>query len=1227
MGKSADEVTVMEVARTVRRKLTQSTLFPCKAENSSAEKVPNFSDDDDGECSGTQGRKKRKPRGKSTTPQPKPAKKKIANGNGCPNGMMENQDFPSMKSPRKPRQKQQTNITPSKKVKARMNSSAEPELPTEEKPQTIPDLRLEAKLSAEENSRIFAGKQIHPFFSSRKTSKIIRETIKADAGCCTFDKNDSSESFCPIHVFESARDDTPVLDWSRWIFTERSFFNFIQVHEMMDNSSRESFIDSVHFDNYLKVSCASSKSHADGISVDHYAGKGCHHPTLINENVEHEMGRIGVCSNHAGHGKYCVDGKKISILQNRNQGLINRNYDMLWTKKYQPEKATEVCGNIESVKYLSDWLHRWNAKDLQCRESANGGTSNASESSDHEYYESDSDSERISEGDKLKNVLLVTGPIGSGKSASIYACAKEEGFNVIEVNTSDWRNGALVRQKFGEAVESHSVNRLNEHEASQSKQHKSDSLNDHMKSQEAENEVVEFITVANEDAACSSVDMSAEGPHAKNKLPCDRDKLKTLVLFDDVDIAFTEDRGFIGAIQHLARVAKLPIILTTNSNQSILPDSLDREEIYFSRPSLTDILDHVIAICAAEKASIQPSLAQSFTEFFHGDIRKTIMHLQFWCQSTVCVKDKKLLENNAPQVFNLEVAHQLLMRLIPWGFASELSELIEVELNKSLNLQEEYSALFEANEDKLLNEIRHRGSQMHLHEDFMVAKKDAMLKRSNSYHNPDPYDVAVKNQDKSNSSGSPIAFSRKNKKRKCDYVLSLSEDDEVCDYKRSAISVQVTTHAGISVVDCEHKSSNPKPADYCSSSVVNNLSLPDPSLKILPLETKGNLETQIQFSENDLQIQDSCGVADISCVPESSFVPETRINDEQEESCRSVSYDPSSDMMTAVSSSIMLPQNLTIVEVECYDECLSRLHIDSQNMVNSYDINVESIHNEDVGDSLVEHFEIATGRWQLMDECSQMDFNRGEPIHRNDVCEKTGLVQEAWDRLRESHQDLGKYVTSDQKYASPILKVTFAASNLMSEADLLSPDFQLAGNCSAEPSTFPSEQSDAFRYYDEQLHITTTFFDHGFHLYAKDVKEVVASMSQKVDSAQEMSTCNADMMVLGKLVAQGVGTSKLWQHETSDCGPSEREANSGCLDIVRSIVPPRSYLVVRGETLHEYISCLNNISRSETSRLSSGVDDAKGRRGRFGHYLCGDRFSLSMEDLSLLERYPTQSDV
>ncbi|CAM8942756.1 unnamed protein product [Rhodiola kirilowii] len=1238
MEKSADEVTVMEV-RTVRRKLTQSTLFPHKAQDSSAEKViqvrreEDISDDEDVEWCGSQGRKKRKAKGKAT-PQSKPAKKKISTkAQRCLNGMIGSQDSPvpcDMKTPRKPREKKQTNTTPKR---ARANSLAEPgftvtstsPLPSEKKTKCIPDLRLEAKRSAEEDSRIFAGKQVHPFFSSRKSSKVTQGTTDAEASSCARDKNNSSQSLGPIHVFDSAQDGTPALDWSRWAFSERSFFSRNHVDEMtyfVDPGSLKEFT------NYLKVSCTSSTSFsANGVSGGHLVGNSPVNPILTDENVEHEIGRTGVCSNHAGDSEYCSDEKKSSITRFRNQGFNCWNKDVLWTKKYQPERATEVCGNSESVKYLSEWLHTWHAKALQCSESANGGPKNTSENSDHDDYESDCDSEKLSQGVKLKNVLLVTGPTGSGKSASIYACAREQGFNVIEVNTSDWRNGALVKQKFGEAVESHSVKRMNENKATP-KEHESDSINHHIMSQEADSEVVELTTVAIGDGTYSSVDMSAKVPCSRSKLPRDRVQLKTLVLFEDVDISFTEDRGFINAIQHLAKTAKLPIILTTNSTQCFLPDSLDREEIYFLRPSLKDLLGCAVEICTSEKANIEPSLIPCFIEFFHGDIRKTIMHLQFWCQSTACIKDKKMQENYGPQVLDLEVAHQLLMKLIPWGFASELSELIEFELNKTLTLQEEYSAVMEVNEEKHLCEMRRHGFPMYLNEDCMAAKKDAMLKR-NSYHDYDPFEAELETQDLSNSSGSPITFSRRNNHRRNDYVLSLSGDDDMPGYECPVISTPEETVAEYNVdFDSGFLSCSPKPPENVCQSILEGSS-PNTLDKISPFESGENFECHIHVSENISQIHDSCGVVDMSCVPESSFVPETRIDDEQEESCRSVSYVPS--MIAIISSGNKLQENPITVEVECHDERLSRLHIDSQNMLNSYNINVEPIHYEDVGDSHTAQMEVSTRRWQLMDECSQMNFNRCDPIQLNALCKKTGFIQEAWNRLRESHQDLGQYVTSKQKYASQFLKVTSGASNLISDADILLSDFRLGKNDSAEPSTIPHDESDVFQWYNEQLHMTSTFSDHGLSLYAKDVIAAVSNMDQTclVDSAQELLTNSTDMIMLQKAVAQGAGIHKLCPQETSDSGLvgldalPEREAISSCQDIIMSIVPPRSYMNVRGEALHEYRSSMNNISRSETSRLSAGVDRTKRRRRRLSeHYLSSGKLSLSQEDISILDQCP-----
>ena len=59
----------------------------------------------------------------------------------------------------------------------------------------------------------------------------------------------------------------------------------------------------------------------------------------------------------------------------------------------------------------------------------------------------------------MKNVLLLIGLVGCGKLAALYACAKEQVFDVIEVNAYEFRSGELVKQKFGEVMESHGLNK------------------------------------------------------------------------------------------------------------------------------------------------------------------------------------------------------------------------------------------------------------------------------------------------------------------------------------------------------------------------------------------------------------------------------------------------------------------------------------------------------------------------------------------------------------------------------------------------------------------------------------------------------------------------------------------------------------------------------------------------------------------------------------------------
>eukprot|EP00268_Persea_americana_P056574 TRINITY_DN6691_c0_g1_i1.p1 TRINITY_DN6691_c0_g1~~TRINITY_DN6691_c0_g1_i1.p1 ORF type:complete len:105 (+),score=18.77 TRINITY_DN6691_c0_g1_i1:209-523(+) len=93
-------------------------------------------------------------------------------------------------------------------------------------------------------------------------------------------------------------------------------------------------------------------------------------------------------------------------LRHRNQSSCS-----LWTNKYQPEVATEVCGNVDSVRSLNDWMQCWRERVPQTsKSSVNGGKCDFQDSDS--WCQNDSDTENMDEGGILKNVFLITGPVG-----------------------------------------------------------------------------------------------------------------------------------------------------------------------------------------------------------------------------------------------------------------------------------------------------------------------------------------------------------------------------------------------------------------------------------------------------------------------------------------------------------------------------------------------------------------------------------------------------------------------------------------------------------------------------------------------------------------------------------------------------------------------------------------------------------------------------------------------
>lgn len=72
----------------------------------------------------------------------------------------------------------------------------------------------------------------------------------------------------------------------------------------------------------------------------------------------------------------------------------------------------KVCGNIEVVKFINEWLCFWCVRDFYVRKRFFGVDKCLAREDDYDLYDSELDVESLDEAFGLKNVFLVTGFVG-----------------------------------------------------------------------------------------------------------------------------------------------------------------------------------------------------------------------------------------------------------------------------------------------------------------------------------------------------------------------------------------------------------------------------------------------------------------------------------------------------------------------------------------------------------------------------------------------------------------------------------------------------------------------------------------------------------------------------------------------------------------------------------------------------------------------------------------------
>lgn len=373
-----------------------------------------------------------------------------------------------------------------------------------------------------------------------------------------------------------------------------------------------------------------------------------------------------------------VSSSGINLQSSKDSGT----QDMLWTEKYQPQNSNELIGNELAIKKLHSWLKDWKRRaELEERQNLKGKRDEKQEDlSDSMDFKGSSDDEEC----HLCNTVLITGPTGVGKTAAVYACAQELGFKIFEVNASSQRSGRQILSQLKEATQSHQVDKqgvnsqkpcfFNNYSIGKSPKKLNSpgkvvtsprklppsspkgsgqkralppkTLANYFKvsSKSKNNEEVGALMGNNKGIKNSSLEqrqiIQTKSTNANNSNvkefgaeESNRKNATSLILFEEVDVIFDEDAGFLNAVKTFMATTKRPVVLTTSDPTFSLVFDGCFEEINFNIPSLLNVASYLQVICLVENFRTDLKDFVTLVTANACDIRKSILYLQFWIRS------------------------------------------------------------------------------------------------------------------------------------------------------------------------------------------------------------------------------------------------------------------------------------------------------------------------------------------------------------------------------------------------------------------------------------------------------------------------------------------------------------------------------------------------------------------------------------------------------------------
>ncbi|KAI4739203.1 P-loop containing nucleoside triphosphate hydrolase protein [Aureobasidium sp. EXF-12298] len=245
---------------------------------------------------------------------------------------------------------------------------------------------------------------------------------------------------------------------------------------------------------------------------------------------------------------------------------------------------------------------------------------------------------------KIANSVIVSGPSGCGKTAMIHAAAKELGFEIFEINPGSRRSGKDVLDRIGNMVENHLVQNRSLDAGNTSADEDAGRLSD------AFNKDLESGRQGTMKSFFTSTPKSVAQPKKEHKPKINveqvqkvlssskpsRGQKQSLILLEEVDIMFEEDKNFWTTIFTILESSKRPVIMTCNDEDLVPLQAITCQALLrLSAPPADIAIDYMLLMAAQEGHLLHRDAVSTLYNAKHHDLRASIAELQLWCQKGV----------------------------------------------------------------------------------------------------------------------------------------------------------------------------------------------------------------------------------------------------------------------------------------------------------------------------------------------------------------------------------------------------------------------------------------------------------------------------------------------------------------------------------------------------------------------------------------------------------------